>query len=136
MSPVFLQLSLKGQNLTQTTLFLGSFSPIWGLGGQESKITVQGGTGVRMNEPQSGNFTPPLLSLRRGEVGEGTPQRASSPTFEKQRQKALSLVPTQWQPPTHHHPRGKGSGVLLQGMYRDPPPGVLGLTPAPECLGM
>lgn len=48
----------KGQNLTQATHFLGSFSSILGLCIQESKITVQEGTCVRrMNEPQSGNFT-------------------------------------------------------------------------------
>lgn len=48
----------KGQNLTQATHFLGSFSSILGLCVQESKITVQEGTCVRrMNEPQSGNFT-------------------------------------------------------------------------------
>lgn len=57
---------------------------------------------------------PSFVVLEKGRGCEGTPQRASSPTFEKQRQKALSLVPTQWQPPTHHHPRGRAVGSYSQ----------------------
>lgn len=92
----------------------------------------------RMNEPYSGNFTPPLLSLREGEGGERTPQRTSSPIFEKQRQSPLTGAYTVAACQPIPIPGARVVGTMPRNVWRPSPgsPGGLGLTPALECSGM
>lgn len=81
--------------------------------------------------PRAGTLPSFVVSEKR-EGGEGTPQRVSSPIFEKQ--SPLTGAHTMAVPGLSPS-RGQGSGAPPLGMHGAPPwsPGGLGLTPALEC---